>query len=277
MKARSSLPCLFRYPGGKYRESSALVKALGIPSGSGRFVDAFAGGGSITLAAFGQGARVWANDLHTGPFWIAASQYHSQVIALAEYWLNQFRSGISVAAILNALSTPHTDPVLEAVRLWVRNRLTVGGVIDGAGPSDGSRFNANAIGRLRSALGAIAADRHRWDATHRDYADVLPHLTASDRLFLDPPYENAAKSKLYGFRGDLHTVYRHEQLRTHLDQVPCRWLMTVENTEQTRTLFADFCQMPWLKTYGMAGGIGGDRAKGSELLVANFDLTGVAL
>ncbi|OCQ94022.1 hypothetical protein AMR42_14420 [Limnothrix sp. PR1529] len=275
MATLSILKPIFRYPGGKSREAGNLVKILGIPSGY--FVDLFGGGGSLSLAAFSGGGRVWINDLHTGPFWVSAVSNHVQLLSLCEYWLRQLDSGVPVAAILSALERPESDPVIEGARIWVRNRLTVGGVIDGAGPSDGSRFNQNAINRLRSALGAIHVDRARFNASQQDYADVLPHLTARDALFLDPPYESAAKSKLYGFRGELHTAYRHEQLRTHLDRVPCRWLMTCENTDQTRTLFADFYQRPWGKTYGMTGGLSGSRSKGSELLVANFDLTGVAL
>jgi DNA adenine methylase len=261
---------VLRWPGGKTREATRLFNLL-TDGGKlqGTVIEPFAGGGPVSLTAFEQGYSVWLNDLHLGPLWYTLHFYPRELVAGARYWFQRFQSE-GVKSVFEQLgSQPLGHGLNEAVRLYVRNRLSFSGLTDCGGVGKGQRFTESAIQRLE-LWGNKLYKSDRFHSTQVDYRKMISHEVEDTLLFLDPPYENAKASNLYGTNGSLHRSYSHDDLAKSLKHCPNRWLMTTEDSPQTREVFGDYCLFPWIKPYGMAQG-----KIGAELLVSNFEHGGL--
>jgi DNA adenine methylase len=261
---------VLRWPGGKTREATRLFNLL---TNNGKFkgmvIEPFAGGGPVSLTAFEQGYSVWLNDLHLGPLWYTLHFYPKELVAGVRYWFKRFQSEGAKTVFKKLGSQPLGHGLGEAVRLYVRNRLSFSGLTDCGGVGKGQRFTESAIQRLET-WGNRLCKSERFHSTQVDYRKIISHEIEDALMFLDPPYESAKASNLYGTNGSLHRSYSHDDLAKSLKHCPNRWLMTVEDSPRTREVFGDYFLSPWVKSYGMAQG-----KIGSELLVSNFEHGGL--
>lgn len=69
-------------------------------------------------------------------------------------------------------------------------------------------------------------------------------------MFVDPPYYLGHNSKLYGCNGDLHEQFDHFALYNILIDKQ-NWLMTYNDCEFIRNLYADYTIVDCNWSYGM--------------------------
>ncbi|MBW4581367.1 MAG: DNA adenine methylase [Tildeniella nuda ZEHNDER 1965/U140] len=266
-----------RYPGGK---SKALDKIIPyIPLSINEYREPFVGGGSVFLAVkqlFGSRIKqYWLNDLNFDLycFWLAAkddiAELVDEVDKIKQKYTNQkYTNG---RELFNYFTCPDLklSEFERAVRFFVLNRITFSGTVDSGGYSQQAferRFTDSSIERLRNLSVHLASIR----ITNGDYENLLFQDGEKVFIFLDPPYLSATQSKLYGFRGQLHTSFDHERFAKNMRACRHRWLITYDDSPEIRKLF-DFANITeWTLQYGMNNYKQKNAAEGQELLIKNY-------
>ena len=161
----------------------------------------------------------------------------------------------------------------RAVRFFILNRITFSGTVDSGGYSEQAfhgRFTHSAIERVRPLGNLLKGVK----ITCEDFEPVSRHEGEGVFIYLDPPYYSVADSRLYGRRGELHITFDHERLRRVLDQVKHKWLVTYDECDYIRQLYADYTQLRWTLQYGMNNYKQPQARPGRELFIANYDIEG---
>ena len=105
------------------------------------------------------------------------------------------------------------------------NRVTFSGIMDSGGYSQQAfekRFTESSIERLKNLSGYLDT----VCITCNDYDKLLHQDGENVFLFLDPPYYQPTKSKLYGVKGNLHTNFDHERFADNAKKCQHKWLLT---------------------------------------------------
>lgn len=261
-----------RYPGGKSKAISKIEKYL--PSSFSEYREPFVGGGSlfIHLKQKYPKLKVWINDLNYDLF---CFWKHAKVSmdALVEAIWKIKNSKIDGKELFIGLTTVDLNSLSEfdrAVRFFVLNRISFSGTVDCGGFSQKAfetRFTNSSIERLpllRELLSDVII-------TNLDYHEVLQ--PGSDAfVYLDPPYFTATKSKLYGKRGDLHTLFNHSDFAERLKTCQHKWLITYDDSAEIRENFYFANLYEWEMQYGMNNYMQENAAKGKELFITNYDV-----
>jgi DNA adenine methylase len=261
-----------RYPGGK---SKALEKILPhIPLNIEEYREPFVGGGSVFLAVkqlFGDRIkRYWINDLNFDLycFWSCAKTDSEALADAVEKIKKKYTLGRDLFNYLNRDDLKFND-FEKAVRFFVLNRITFSGTVDSGGYSQQAferRFTDSSIKRLR-VLSAYLSGIH---ITCGDYENLLFPEGKNVFIFLDPPYLSATKSKLYGWKGNLHTAFDHERFARNMRKCSHRWLITYDDSEEIREMFSFANMIEWTLQYGMNNYKQSGAAQGQELLIKNY-------
>ena len=261
-----------RYPGGK---SKALRNILPhIPLNIAEYREPFVGGGSVLLAVkhlLGKRVKLyWINDINYDLccFWAyARDDIDSLVEAVAEF-KHKYSEGRELFKYFTRddLKLSEFD---RAVRFFILNRITFSGTVDSGGYSQQAferRFTDSSIDRLRKLSEGLSSVH----ITTGDYEKLL--FTDGDGvfIFLDPPYLNATKSRLYGKRGRLHTSFNHEQFAEKMRECRHKWLITYDDSPEIRQLFSFANITEWKLQYGMNNYKQEYAAEGQELLIKNY-------
>jgi len=263
-----------RYPGGKQRTAPMIGSYF--PVDAREYREPFIGGGSLLLWA--RQNRYYAlhqvgdlnDDLHC--FWShlaykPKATYHAAMKYVGRYD-GPADSKCDEWQAFTAWLRGELQNEPPSVRFFVLNRSTNGGTGDSGGitmESYQKRFTANSCNALLN-LSALA-DRTLFSCC--DYKSLVELPGDSVFLFLDPPYQSAKSSGLYGKGGDLHRNFNHEELAQSLkvaDSLGHRWLMTLDDTPEMRSLFESYSIKGWSQWYPMSGKVG------REMLVSNYDL-----
>ncbi|MHA1684215.1 MAG: DNA adenine methylase [Promethearchaeota archaeon] len=271
-KIKGEIKSPLRYPGGKTR---AIPQILPLIHEHSEFREPFVGGGSVFLSVKQRappGVNFAINDINQDlySFWVMARDRNSELVKTVRDIKKGARDG---RALFHHYTRENTDPrdVLDkAVRFFVLNRITFSGTVDSGGYSElafRKRFTDSSIDRverLEAILEGVAI-------TKNDYAEEIMKDGDGVFIFLDPPYLKAMKSRLYGKRGILHTSFDHERFATILRDCPHDWLLTLDDSDEIRGLFADFATIhEWELQYGMNNYKQGKADKGKELFITNF-------
>ena len=106
--------------------------------------------------------------------------------------------------------------------------------------------------------------------TNLDCKDLVYKDGQNVFIFLDPPYYSAKKSALYGKNGHLHKTFDHEKFAETMKHCNHKWLITYDDCEYIRELFAFANIIPWNLTYGMRNITETSDQKGKELFISNY-------
>jgi DNA adenine methylase len=260
-----------RYPGGK---SKAIPMMLGyLPSEFREYREPFIGGGSLALYLLQTmpNLPVWMNDLNPelALFW---QSVHTQLDHLiAETWQikNNYTDGKALFQHLVEVDLNTLTDLERATRFFVLNRITFSGTVESGGYSDQAfyrRFTPSSIARLKELDGLFDAVK----ITNLDYSEVISAPGKDVFIYLDPPYYNATKSKLYGKKGNLHTNFDHDRFAQLLKGCSHSWLITYDDSPEIRRNFKFAHLYSWELQYGMNNYKQLNAAKGKELLITNY-------
>ena len=259
---------IFGYPGGKSNALGQIFPQL--PLDFTEYREVFGGGASVALNVTKRfpGATVWYNDL--GPvsaFWATLQKHPSDLLIALKAICETTKTVEAARALFNSqLANDSLDIFERAVRFYVLNRLSFGGLGDGAKFSP-SHFTRNDLEAPLLRLPTVANIIKGWRITSLDYREVLATPGADVLIFADPPYLAATKHKLYG---KLHTDFDHGAFASAMRNCPHRWLITYDDSPEIRANFVGWARLTeWKMIYVMQRMIAKKR-KGNELFIANY-------
>lgn len=263
---------VLRYPGGKYR---ALKKILPfVPLEFSEFREPFVGGGSmfIALKQLFPTAKYKIGDLNPELycFWTTLRDRPKEFIEVVAQTKKSKSDGKVLYRELAKQDMP-SDSFQRAMRFFVLNRITYSGTIDSGGYSDEAfhkRFTESNIAKLEPLSHLLQG----VEIVNKNYEHMLFEKGNDVFIYLDPPYWNSKKSKLYGTNGNLHRFFNHEELAKNIEHCKHRWLMTCDDCPEMRGLFGVHNLLAREWSYGMTNVNGKRTIMGKELFVANYSL-----
>ena len=262
-----------RYPGGKSKFIPQIMSHM--PVNVQDFREPFVGGGSVFIhvrQAFPD-AKVWINDLNFDLycFWKESQKDSCAVAERVEEIKNTVTNGSHLFTQMKEVPDNKTSDFDRAVRFFVMNRITFSGTVDCGGYSEQAflkRFTHSSIARL-------AALKHVLEGvkiTNEHYKSVVESSGDNVIIFLDPPYIEATKSKLYGKKGDLHSGFDHSEFAQDMASCLHQWLITYDNSPIIRSNFHFANIYEWEAQYGMNNYKQGKADKGKELFLCNYSI-----
>lgn len=269
---------VLRYPGGK---AKALKKILPrIPIDFNEFREPFVGGGSVFIAIKQtvDDSAFKINDLNYDLISFY-KQLRDNSDELIEEILRIKIHSLDGRSLYHNLITQDSSKESEfetAVRFFLLNRISFSGLSTSGGYSQESfekRFTISSIERLKP-LAELLLD---VQITNNGYEKLIEMDGDNVFIFLDPPYFNNRKSKLYGKNGHLHISFDHKYFAQLMKKCNHRWLLTCDDSPEIRDLF-NFAQIStWELQYGVNNKKKSDRVmipakKGKELFIYNYDL-----
>jgi DNA adenine methylase len=270
-----------RYPGGKTRALGDIVPLVPFFE---EYREPFIGGGSVFVSlrqicrerrrrTRGKRRAFRINDLNEDVycFWKVLRDDAAGLAREIRRLKREWRDGRALFGELRETS-PETE-LGRAARFFVLNRISFSGLADSGGYSAYSferRFTESSIRRVER-LGPLLAG---VEILNGDYEDLLLKGGEGVFIFLDPPYLGNKGSRLYGKGGELHATFDHRRLARALRRCEHKWLLTIDDTPESRELFSFGHISEWELQYGM-NNYGSDTAEsGRELFVSNYDLAG---
>lgn len=258
-----------RYPGGK---SKAIKMILPLVPNFTEFREPFVGGGSVFIALKQQypTKKYWINDLNTDlyHFWVNLKDNKNALVTGIQKIKQTEKNGRSLHRKM--VQSNSRSSLEKAVRFFVLNRITFSGTIEAGGYSQGAfqaRFTQSSIERLK----LVAPILENTKITNLDYEAVVNAEGENVFIFLDPPYLSATKSRLYGKNGALHTLFDHKRFANVMKRSKHKWMITYDDCQEIRNLFAFANLISWELQYGMNNYKQNVAAKGKELIITNYD------
>jgi len=262
-----------RYPGGKSKAIKIIEKYF--PPNFTEYREPFVGGGSIFIYLKQQfpNVKIWINDLNPEVylFWkIAQSDLINLIKSIREI-KDRFDDGKALFKELTNLNIENLSDLERAVRFFILNRVTFSGTIESGGFSQQAfhtRFTLSSIDRLEKLESIL----NHIKITNLDYSEVIKAQGHQTFIYLDPPYFNATKSRLYGKDGDLHLQFDHQRFSDLMSQCNHQWLISYDNSDLIKANFNKFKMIEWELQYAMNNYQQKKANKGQELLIMNYDL-----
>jgi DNA adenine methylase len=261
-----------RYPGGKQKAIQAISQKL--PASASEYREPLVGGGAVYFHArtIRLAQRYWINDKFTElvAFWQAVQDANlcAKLMSELEELRSRFKSASRAKAFfLRARQEEAKDLYRQALLFFFFNRVTFSGTTRAGGFSSSAslrRFTASSIERLTPMPQALAGTR----ITNLDFQDVIAEPGNDVFIFLDPPYYTA--TRLYGHGGSLHE-FDHERLARLLRETPHRFLITYDDCDHIRSLYAWAKIQPWQLQYGMNNcNLQRESKIGAEIFISNY-------
>jgi DNA adenine methylase len=213
---------ILRWPGGKSRHLKTLLPLI-TPHAC--FVEAFAGGLALFLAKERSETEVINDQNDTLVALYRNAQWHSEeLIAEIQWVLNARRN------FLDFQREPGLTEIQRSARWLICNKISYGG--------KGEHFGLlGARSSRENLLIAIRALRERLDRTiieNLPYEKCVGYYDRPDTFFFfDPPYLFANPGIYKGW-----TVEQMRGLRAVLDSLKGNYVLTVDDSPQTREIFA---------------------------------------
>ena len=215
----------------------------------------FLGGGSVELACAARGIKVFGSDLFEPlvNFWnhlLADADILADVVEqylpLPKHRFYELQKGYFKIS----------DPLEQAAAFFALNRASFSGATLAGGMSPGHpRFTESAIQRLRDFY------VEGLSVKHCDYREAISN-SPDEFMYLDPPY--IIESKLYGYKGDMHTDFDHEELARIL-RSRSNWILSYNDSEEVRLLYEGYEILTPQWVYGMAR-----NKRSREVLIVNL-------
>lgn len=263
-----------RYPGGKSKALDTIEKYL--PNYFTEYREPFVGGGSvfIYLKQKFPDLKIWINDLNPEVylFWkIAQSDLINLVQSICNI-KNNCCDGKSLFQELTTIDINSLSELERAVRFFILNRITFSGTVESGGFSQQAfekKFTDSSIDRL-AQIELILQD---ITITNLDYSNLIKAQGNDTLIYLDPPYYNATKSRLYGKDGHLHLNFDHHRFAEIMKKCKHKFLISYDNSSLIQENFKEYYIQEWELQYGMNNYKRKRANKGQELLIMNYDYT----
>jgi DNA adenine methylase len=266
---------VLRYPGGKAHILKLILEF--IPENFKEYREPFVGGGSLFLWLLKNrpGLKFWINDINEDliAFWSALKESGEQLADEALRIKDKWKDGKGLFYNFKNRNVDDLGPFDRGLRFFILNRITYSGLVDAGGYSKESfkkRFTENSIENLR----LVSPKLRDVKITKIDYSSLLDSSEEKVFLFVDPPYETAKPSKLYGKRGVNGTNFDSGRLIKELYLCQHDWLLTYDKTQQIYESYSKFAIVEE-KTVQYGTNFRGKNKpakKGEELFIHNYKI-----
>lgn len=248
---------LLRWPGSKRRMLKHLLPL--VPADAHCYCEVFAGSAALLLAKDRHPVEV-VNDLN-GDIVALMRNAHFHLPALLEEmsWFVASRRDF-----FDFRDQPGLTEIQRAARFLLRNRISFGGQMTSFGvsktPGGGVGFDRDEVGQR---LEAVRRRLNRVVVENLPYERCLQNYDSERSVFfLDPPYVDAPTGAYQGW-----SQQEMVQFRGRLDRLKGRWIVTVNDSEANRRLFAD-CMVREISTVnGLANRRTAKGLKFGELII----------
>lgn len=162
------------------------------------------------------------------------------------------------------------DLYQRAARFFLVNRVSFSSLSDSGSLSKNRfiQFNPRMFDRAYEVSKVI----QRLEILNAPFQETMAGVTDKSFVFLDPPYIAQEGSSLYGKKGSTHKGFPHQELADLCKQLPCKWLMTLDDSIRARKLY-DGCTIErFFIQYTMALKSAEDALAGEELLISNYQI-----
>jgi len=264
---------VFRYPGGKTKIASKIVDAL-IPIEHNKFVDVFAGGGSVFIeyANRNNNTDIIINDTdkYIFYFWYLmcnnrCDEIIDAIISCGEPTIDKFNS---------MRKLEDSSEIIMAFKALFFNRTTFSGIFS-SGPIGGykqlgkykinCRYNANKIIEKLKDI-SISLAKKNLSCLSIDFKDLISKYKDDSMalLYLDPPYMGQGH-QLYN-RFLLYNDY--VEMANLLKGSKCKWIISHDDNDNFLSFFRDWSNIISLADVSYTINSIKDNVK-KELLVSN--------
>jgi len=246
--------------GGKQLDGEFILKF--IPEHVKIFCEPFAGGLSVSLEMLTKGRicrKLIINDLDTNliNFWKAVKD-------------NTFLTNYPIITKFETLEKEwekiKSAEVLEPWQFFLKSRLCWGSAVNKQTATLSAlcfikNYHLNNIPKIVKATNLFNSVKTEIHNTRYD----LLKQEKDTFYYFDPPY--------YGYEG----LYKYEnfnylEFNNYLRNLKGKWLLSMNDTKETRRIFQEWNLLEWEKGYSIRGTAESRKEKGKELLVANYPL-----
>lgn len=220
-----------RYPGGKSRAVPQILSL--IPNNIKSLTSPFLGGGSVEIALSDYGVNVCGYDIFDRlvNFWKCLLKNPK----LLSEKLDPFLPG-SRDLFYTLRETPYIKGYGGAAQFIFVNRCSFSGLTYSGGYSklsNDQKFTLKYIEFIKNYRAAIEVEQLSFDQSIQKHPN--------DFLYLDPPYLlDKANNKLYGKKGNAHNTFDHVLLKSSLDNHNAPWMMSYNNDDVVKDLYAGY-------------------------------------
>ena len=264
-----------RYPGGKgklYPFVASVIKNAGEKQWI--YIEPFAGGAGIALSL------LFNNDVDE----IVINDYDKAIYSMWRAITTQTRAFLDLLENTEVTieewhrqkeiyETQNNRYSLElGFATFFLNRVNHSGIIK-AGPIGGFgqvgnykidvRFNKTDLSKRIKKIAKYKRKIHVYNHDVRCFlASYLPKYMDHAFVYFDPPYYKKGKQLYKNF----FTGKDHQEIHDLIDQLPCPWMVTYDNVEEIKTIYANHTCWYFDLVYGVA-----NSGKNSEVLFISDD------
>lgn len=244
---------IMRYPGGKTKLATKIIKNLNLNPDR-EYREPFFGGGSVGLGVIRSGTikSVWLNDADPAiaAFWTSVIRYPQELCALVKDFTPSVGAFDEFKAELLSDDSPpfiHQEVVRLGFKKLAIHQMSYSGLGTMSGGPLGGRAQQSAykvdcrwspehitrgIQNCHDLFSTVEVRYGR--CTCFDFITVVRHEGSPAVLYLDPPYYEKG-SMLYQHT---FTEWDHQRLATALLACPHEWLLSYDDCQTTRNLYA---------------------------------------
>jgi DNA adenine methylase len=232
VKLSTQVPHPIPYQGSKRNLASVILSFA--PEKVGRLVEPFAGSAAVSLAASlsQQASRFWVNDAHSAlvDLWREiidrpeqlARRYHElwdQQLGREREFFNFVRSEFN--------QSHRPEHFLYLLARCVKAAIRYNGNGEFNNTPDNRRLGARPAEMASRIMRASQLLRARTKLTSRDYREVLDECTASDLIYMDPPYQGVCEVRDTRYRPKIdHDEFAESLCR--LNKKSCLYLVSYD-------------------------------------------------
>lgn len=295
------------YPGSKRKVSNFLMESL--PDGITDWREPFFGGGSVSIAFLQSDKskdckKFIVGDLYTEiwAFWTAIQRNPEKVIEncyeIFNRWCPTHDKAVhelggdkeytpeeqelynkAISEGLDFWSWSQQDEVIKnmdlyqrAARFFLVNQTSFSSMSD-SGTMSKDGFMGFSLNLRCPKILDTSRIIQPLEIVNESFEVTMSNLTPTSFVFLDPPYIAQEKSGLYGKKGSTHHGFPHQELADMCKQLPCKWLMTIDDSIVARKLYRGMEIEPFHITYTLAGKTAEDALAGEEILISNYKVS----
>lgn len=223
---------ILRWPGGKGRLLKHLLPLL--PADADCYCEVFAGSAALLFAKERHPVEV-VNDLNREIIALLRNaQYHLPALTEEMRWFVSSRQNL-----FDFIAQPGLTEIQRAARFLLRNRTSFGGGMKSFAVAKtkggGAAFDRDDVGErlelIRRRLNKVVVENLPYERCLANYD------SPKSIFFLDPPYVDAPTGAYDGWKQEDML-----QLRSRLDRLQGKWILTINDSPANRRLFDD-CQI----------------------------------
>lgn len=256
-----------RYSGGKSRLYGQIKQYF--PHDKEIMIDIFFGGGSIGLNWLQENPKklLIANDIDENlmAFWYMV-KHDLLYFRMYQNLLKITENETLTKEIFNGLDAKENEGTNSPIYYLIRNKCSFNSIGTYSEQAFKQNFNQSTFDRIEKCHKLL---ERTWinNINYEQWMNELQKEKWLTRAFvyLDPPYLIKSAKHLYK-----HGKFNHKKLLNILKNAKIQWVLSINDSEEIRTMYCDFNIYEITAVYTMTNAGGNNNKKVKELVITNF-------